>query len=77
MNKERYQCLVGKLIYLAHTRPDTAYVVSVVSQFMHDPREVNMEAVFRVPKYLKSSPSQGIHFKEGESLILEAYTNAD
>ena len=77
MNKERYQCLVGKLIYLAHTRPDTAYAVSVVSQFMHDPREVNMEAVFRVPKYLKSSSGQGIHFKKGESLILEAYTNAD
>jgi hypothetical protein len=31
MNKERYQRLVGKLIYLSHTRPDIAYAVSVVS----------------------------------------------
>ena len=30
-NKERYQCLVGKLIYLSHTRPDIAYAVHIVS----------------------------------------------
>ncbi|KAK2965861.1 hypothetical protein RJ640_027148 [Escallonia rubra] len=36
-NKERYQRLVGKLIYLSHTRPDIAFVVSLVSQFMHNP----------------------------------------
>ncbi|XP_022018834.1 uncharacterized mitochondrial protein AtMg00810-like [Helianthus annuus] len=34
-DKERYQRLVGKLIYLSHTRPDIAYAVGVVSQFMH------------------------------------------
>ncbi|KAL6279521.1 hypothetical protein ACE6H2_016402 [Prunus campanulata] len=41
-DKERYQRLVGKLIYLAHTRPDIAYAVSVVSQFMHSPSEDHM-----------------------------------
>ena len=31
VDKGRYQRLVGKLIYLSHTRPDIAYSVSVVS----------------------------------------------
>lgn len=45
VNKERYQRLVGKQIYLSHTRPDIAYTVSLVSQFMHNPSEAHMEAV--------------------------------
>ncbi|KAI3809043.1 hypothetical protein L1987_25010 [Smallanthus sonchifolius] len=44
-DKERYQRLVGKLIYLSHTRPDIAYAVGVVSQFMHQPQVNHMEAV--------------------------------
>jgi len=39
VNKGQYQRCVGKLIYLDHTKPKIAYVVSVVNQFMHDPRE--------------------------------------
>jgi len=39
VEKAQYHRLVGKLIYLSHTRLDIAYAVSVVSQFMHDQRE--------------------------------------
>ncbi|RVW20541.1 Retrovirus-related Pol polyprotein from transposon TNT 1-94 [Vitis vinifera] len=44
-DKERYQRLVGILMYLAHTRPDLAYALSVVSQYMHNPGEQHMNAV--------------------------------
>ena len=46
VDKGVYQRLVGKLIYLAYTRPDIAYVVGVVSQFMHNPGEVHLKAVY-------------------------------
>ncbi|RDX85691.1 hypothetical protein CR513_33089, partial [Mucuna pruriens] len=42
------QDLRGKMIYLSHTRSDIAYVVNVVSQFMHDPRERQLQAVERI-----------------------------
>jgi hypothetical protein len=37
IDKGRYQRLVGRLIYLSHTRPDIGFFVSVVSQFMNNP----------------------------------------
>ncbi|RDX86838.1 putative mitochondrial protein, partial [Mucuna pruriens] len=48
IEKSQYQRLVGKLIYLSHTRPNIAYAISVVSQFMHDPRERHPQAVERI-----------------------------
>ncbi|XP_057518488.1 uncharacterized mitochondrial protein AtMg00810-like [Amaranthus tricolor] len=36
-DRGQYQRVVGKLIYLSHTRPNIAYAVGVVSRFMHQP----------------------------------------
>ena len=76
-DKEQYQHLVGKLIYLAHTRPDIAYAVGVVSQFMHSPQVEHMEAALRIVKYLKGTPGNGVTFKKKKDLEIHAYTDAD
>lgn len=77
IDKGRYQRLVGKLIYLSHTRPDIAYAVSVVSQFMHDPRKPHMDAVDRILRYLKSAPGEGLIFTKHNHMKVEGYTDAD
>nr|KYP36170.1 Retrovirus-related Pol polyprotein from transposon TNT 1-94 [Cajanus cajan] len=65
-DKHRYQRLVGKLIYLSHTRPDIAYSMSIVSRFMHSPSEEHMTTVYRILRYLKGSPGKGYFtFVEG------------
>jgi len=76
-DKERYQQLVGQLIYLSHTRPDIAYAVGVISQFMHQPQEDHMEAAKRIVRYLKGTPGSGIMFQKHGHLNIEAYTNVD
>jgi hypothetical protein len=77
-DKGRYQRLVGKLIYLSHTRLDIAYAVSVVSQFMHNPSKSHMEAVTRILQYLKSSPGKGLMFSKNDNqLKVDGYTDAD
>ncbi|RVW62615.1 Retrovirus-related Pol polyprotein from transposon RE1 [Vitis vinifera] len=77
-DKGRYQRLVGRLMYLAHTRPDLAYPLSVVSQYMHNPGEQHMNAVMRILRYLKNAPGKGILFtKNVNHQSIEVYTDAD
>ncbi|XP_027903699.1 uncharacterized protein LOC114163592 [Vigna unguiculata] len=77
IDKGRYQRLVGKLIYLSHTRPDITYAVNDVSQFMHDPRKFHMDIVERILRYLKSTPGKGILFSNNGNLNVEGYNDAD
>jgi len=77
VNKERYQRLVGRLIYLCHTRPDISYAVSVVSRYMHDPRSGRLDAVYRILRYLKSCPGKGLCFRSHGHLNVDGYCDAD
>ncbi|XP_038885885.1 uncharacterized mitochondrial protein AtMg00810-like [Benincasa hispida] len=76
VSKERYQRLVGKLIYLSHIRPDISYAVSVVSQFMQAPYEEHMNAVERILRYLKGT-LKGLMFKKYGKRTIKAYTYSD
>ena len=49
----RYRKLVGKLIYLAITRPGISFSVTVVSQFMLAPHLDHWKAVTCILKYIK------------------------
>ena len=72
VDHDLYQRLIGKIIYLSHTRPEIAYVVGVISQFMHSPHKSHMEAIYRILRYLKSTPGKGILFKKTRNMELEA-----
>ncbi|CAL8993560.1 unnamed protein product [Prunus brigantina] len=74
-NKERYQRLVERLIYLSLTRPNIAYAVSVSSQFIHSPSEDHMVTVMRILSYLKSAHGRSLLFKKNEHLDPKSYTD--
>jgi hypothetical protein len=77
VDRERYQRLVGRLIYLSHTRPDISYVVSAVSRYMHNPRVVHQEAVDCILRYLKGCPERGLLIEKNKHMRIEMYTDAD
>ena len=61
---ESYQRLIGKLLYLSHTRPNISYSVNVLTQFMHNPRRSHYQATLRVLRYLKGTVGLGLIFQE-------------
>lgn len=76
-NIGNYQKLVGKLIYLTNIRPDIAYFVHCLSQFMHAPLQSHLNAALRVLRYLKGSPGNGIQINANGNLKLKAYADSD
>ena len=77
VDRERYQRLVGRLIYLTHTRPDISFPVSVVSRYMHDPRKDHMDAVYHILRYLKGAPGKGLIFRKHGHFNIEGYCDSD
>ncbi|UYV73120.1 hypothetical protein LAZ67_10001878, partial [Cordylochernes scorpioides] len=63
MNKIPYRQTIGSLMYLmTRTRPDIAYAVSRVSQFMNNPGPSHWTAVKKIFGYLKATKNIGICF---------------
>ncbi|XP_042958161.1 uncharacterized mitochondrial protein AtMg00810-like [Carya illinoinensis] len=71
-----YRQLVGKLLYLTHTRPNFTHNVHLLSQFMETPRIPNYNAILKVLRYLKGTPGQGLFFPVDSQLNLTAYLDA-
>ena len=72
-----YREAVGSLMWAAvATRPDIAFAVSFLSQFMVNPGRPHWEAVKCVLKYLKGMKDRKLTFGEERSGI-EGYTDTD
>lgn len=74
---KKYRHLIGRLIYLTHTRPEFSYLVHVLSQFIQIPKEAHWDAALRVVRFLKGSPGMGVLLKPDNDLTLNVYCDSD
>jgi len=72
-----YRSTVGSLQYLSLTRPDLAFAVNRVCQFMHRPTKLHWQAVKRILRYLKHSITHGLLLHKNSSTSIQAYSDAD
>ena len=73
----KYQRMVGKLIFLTHTRIDIAFAVSVVSRYKTRPQVPHEQAVKHIYRYLKGTVNLALLYWRGEESTLCGFTDAD
>ena len=65
-----------KLNYLTVTRPNIAYSVSVLSQYMSSPTVSHWATIEHILCYLKEAPRRGILYKH-EYTKIECFSDVD
>ncbi|XP_025633999.1 uncharacterized mitochondrial protein AtMg00810-like [Arachis hypogaea] len=72
-----YHLVVGSLQYLTITRPELAYAISKLSQFMQDSLESHWKLVKRIFRYASETIKYGLHLHKNDLLNITAYCDSD
>ena len=74
-----YKSLIGSLLYLTANRPDICFVVSLLSRFMHSPRDKHLTTAKRVLRYIKGTSKFGIFFSTSAEVTMNliGYSDSD
>jgi hypothetical protein len=65
-----YRQLIGSLMYLVNTIPNICYVVSVLSQFMSQPRQTHWIAAKHVLRYLRGTVGYALRYASNVDMRL-------
>lgn len=76
-NASVYRELVGSLLYLTITRSDITFTVNYLSQFLSSPTDIHLDTAYKVSRYIKKNPGQGLFYAADLELCLNAFANAD
>lgn len=71
-----YRTIIGSLQYLSLTRPDVAFTVNKLAQYMQRPTEVHMQALRRLLRYLHGTTHMGLTIHKDSPLTIHAYSDS-
>lgn len=76
-NPSKYKRLIGRLLYLTVTRPDIAFAIKQLSQFMDKPTNQHWKLGLRVLRYLKGVQCLQLIFNVSKDPKLTVYSDSD
>ncbi|KAK8560971.1 hypothetical protein V6N13_026406 [Hibiscus sabdariffa] len=76
-NVTAYRSIVGALQYIVVTRPEIAFAVNRVCQFMQRPLDTHFQAVKRILRYLQGTIDFGLRFSPTTRLDITVFANAN
>jgi hypothetical protein len=72
-----YQSIVRGLQYFTLTRPDLAFSVNKVCQYLHSPTMLHLAAVKRILRYVKGTIGMGLQIIKSPSMLVSGFSDAD
>jgi histone deacetylase 1/2 len=76
-NPTHYRQAIGALQYLTNTRPDIAFAVNKLSQYMSSPTIDHWQGIKRILRYLHGTTNLGLHIKPSTDLDIAGFSDAD
>ena len=77
IDEGQYKSLMGCLMYPTTTRSDIAFVVRLLSRFMHCACESHLQCAKRIVRYIKGTINYDIKFSHSHDFMLHGYSNSD
>ena len=71
-----YRQMIRSLMNLVNTRPDICYAINALSQFMCEPKEINLVAIKHIMRYLQGTLNFGLKYDK-VGLDLHGFTDSD
>jgi hypothetical protein len=74
-----YSQIVGNLMHaIVNTRPDCAYTINSLAQYLNTPTETHVQTLKRTLQYVKGTLPYGICYKRSsQGALLHEYSNAN
>lgn len=72
-----YKRLIGRLLYLTHTRPDISFAVSNLSQLLDSPTTEHYQAAMTDIRYIKGSSGHDLFFPTSSDTNLKGFSDSD
>lgn len=72
-----YRSLIGNLLYLTSTRPNTMFAASLLSRFMNDPSHIHLGVAKRVLSYIQDTLDYGIKYESKVEVKLIDFCDND
>ncbi|GKE07863.1 hypothetical protein Tco_1411414, partial [Tanacetum coccineum] len=72
-----YRLMIGSLIYLTASRPDTTFAVCACARFQVTPKTSHIHDVKSIFKYLKGQSKLGLWYPRDSPFDLEAFSDSD
>ncbi|KAL5578552.1 hypothetical protein UlMin_020251 [Ulmus minor] len=77
VDSKLYRSMIGSLLYLTASRPDLCFSVGVCARFQSDPKELHLQAVKRIIRYVNGTLDYGLWYSMDTTTDLVGYSDAD